>query len=299
MHELEGADYETVSGHRRYKDADPATVVKAVDMNAMHISLLKMVVDSGIGLAANGAGDISEGFVRLGFAVDRLINKASHSNFQMTSASMAFNPTGDTHGVTITEDASYSNGVITLNTGTTHDKRKISFLNTTTTTKIIDGGDGLIAIGPTKCVEVWARNESGTVKWRSMDGNSRGSFAVELRGSVDGLADTGTCWWAIRDGYAFLDIKGMVNTGITPQTYYISAASDAAFPSFLDVSSSYPSSAWGGICSIQDTGAKEIGEFSVYTASPGNTKVFFGRLSTSTITGPAGVIAISTSYRIR
>ena len=72
MHQLEGGDYQNVSGEHRFKDTDPATEVVASDMNAVYLSLLRLVTASGQTLKADGAADASDDWMQIVRAVKRL-----------------------------------------------------------------------------------------------------------------------------------------------------------------------------------------------------------------------------------
>ncbi len=165
-HELEGADYVTINSHRAAKDTAPATQDLAVDYNSVWRGLMRLVLDSGVGLAASAAVAQAEDWVRLLQSVRRLGRQALPTVHTMTSGTSSLTPSLDVHGYTIEENAGYADGTLTLGQAA-HSGRLLAFYNNTASTKILRNTDTSVITRmlTDTVVLLWCQNIGGTMYW--------------------------------------------------------------------------------------------------------------------------------------
>lgn len=187
MHEIEGANPATISGHLAYKDTDPPTDLVAYDMNAVYRGLMRLVLDSGVGLADDGADDQSEGWDRILKSVRRLAMKHAQTVITIIGSTYSLTPSADVNAYIIREASSHASALISLDTDPTHIGRLLIFQNDTTSDKLIRVNVfRSVLLKPNRVVMMYASNNStGTAAlWEPVDGATEGQLitvAARLR----------------------------------------------------------------------------------------------------------------------
>jgi hypothetical protein len=267
-HEIEGSDYVTISGHRAYKDTDPATQLIQADMNSIWRGLMNIYLLSGKTLLANGAADQAAGWVGLLAAFQRLDAHWTSGGVQMSASTHTLSPSADVSCFQILDDTSgpFVNGIVQIsqaNSGGQDVGRFLLIENGSASRKYISGispySSG-VWLAPGASVLFYGALQSG-LKWQPVGAPVAGTLPIEWRGSVDGLLRTGNLYWQISGRKVTMDIPSL--TGVTlsgAQGLSISAVSNAALPSFLDAFDPTVGT-WAPLCAVEDNGTWQPGYF--------------------------------------
>jgi hypothetical protein len=297
MHVIEGAHPATINSYLAYKDTEPPTDLVAADMNAVYRSLMRLCLDSGVGLAADGATDQTENWARVLKSVRRLARKAAWVEVPMNEGANK-NLSGGEDEFNFRITGTEPDGNVFLPNETAYDGREIVVLNETTSDKFIQGFELSYLLRPGQAKAFIARAISGDdIEWRSTDGSMSGKFTVELRhNSGATVGDIGTCYWRVADGLVTITIEDMRVVLSGSETLGITAESDGGFPAAIDTPTNFNEF----LARVETGGTPGLGYVLFYGAAGGSRKIDLRPPSGSTFaTGSSGIISFSATYPYR
>ncbi len=169
MFPILGPDYIEASGERRYKSTDPATVVSAEDMNQVMLSLHRVVTAAGLTLNANNATEVSENWIQLRQAIQRI----GWSFLDPVSVNIAedyvLNPAIESSLYILSEASALGEvGFYLGNAETYFNNMSVVLYNNTPSRKFVMNQDDDSVIGyiaPGKSVMFAGRSVSGNLRW--------------------------------------------------------------------------------------------------------------------------------------
>lgn len=235
---IQGADYQTASGERRYKGTDPATVVHQDDMNQVLLSLHRIITASGQALLADGAADLSDDWEQLLRAVNRISRKSASIDVPFDEGSTKnIGLTDDGFHYHLTEPSDETDGSAVISTDAANIGRVITIQNRTASRKFVETNGSTIGLPttiplyPGQAASFLAVPVGSDCGWTALYNTpDHGTIAVELRGGIDGVIDTGTATYKVENGIVTLVFPAMSGELDSGQDVYISAASGADFP---------------------------------------------------------------------
>ncbi len=174
MHPIEGADYQTVSGDRRFKDTDPATEFRATEANQLLLSLHRLVTESGQTLLANNAADLADNWMQIVRSVYRLAHKEAYTDYEVSDGNGPYDLPGDVHFVRLIppEGGDEPNAPFELMITEAMIGRRVLIQNDSSTNKrILTGAEGggnypeYIELAPRQILEFKAIDNDESALW--------------------------------------------------------------------------------------------------------------------------------------
>lgn len=304
MHELDADHSVSIGGHLAYKDTDPPTDVNASDINSLWRGLLSISVQEGIGgdlLAADGATDQSEGWVRLSKAIRRAANRPVTGSIVIAGSSVSPTLDKDAFAFAITESGgAHVDGIVYIDQANPgyNDRRVIIVYNASTSAKRVYAtttpGDKVVTLQPGQAVMLYGRSGSGETDWEVIGGQPQnGSFSVDLIKDGVTVMDTRVLHWFINGKIATIVLPNIQAVGLGPTSVLeIKATGGGPLPAFLDSANGYD----GFIARVYNAGVIGVGAV-LFSGSAGSRTLLLNSPTGTTFgTGVGGVVSCSFSY---